>query len=154
MSPNDGPPVNGRLGYRIIDWWLWSWRIAELRLLPRGPARRAAFREAHRELTSMRGGHSWLFILLPLCLLAVFAPNVLCGSRLLSAAVVIVFAASVVFDAPKLRELRTGVRRQLVLAGIPICIHCGYDLRGIEAPACPECGEVRGEADVPAPHAS
>jgi len=42
--------------------------------------------------------------------------------------------------------LRRYLRVQLAAAGIPICIHCGYDLRGSPSGRCPECGELAGAA--------
>jgi hypothetical protein len=32
------------------------------------------------------------------------------------------------------------LRLQLQEMGIPVCLHCGYDLRGQTDPRCPECG--------------
>ncbi len=32
------------------------------------------------------------------------------------------------------------LRQKLVASGIPICLKCGYDLRGQTEPRCPECG--------------
>ncbi len=32
------------------------------------------------------------------------------------------------------------LRHQLVASGIPICLKCGYDLRGQTEARCPECG--------------
>jgi hypothetical protein len=40
------------------------------------------------------------------------------------------------------RRLRTLVRKRLLELGIPICVHCGYDLRGQIEPRCPECGRA------------
>ena len=38
-------------------------------------------------------------------------------------------------------KLRKALRQELTQAHqIPICIDCGYDLRGQTAPKCPECG--------------
>jgi hypothetical protein len=37
-------------------------------------------------------------------------------------------------------RFRKLLRERLVEAGIPICIKCGYDLRGQIEPRCPECG--------------
>ncbi len=37
-------------------------------------------------------------------------------------------------------RLRRFLRLQLVKRGIPICLKCGYDLRGQTEPRCPECG--------------
>jgi len=36
------------------------------------------------------------------------------------------------------RHLRTG----LLAAGVPVCMHCGYDLRGQTEARCPECGRA------------
>jgi len=38
------------------------------------------------------------------------------------------------------RALRRVVRCELQRDGVPICIECGYDLRGLDTPRCPECG--------------
>jgi hypothetical protein len=35
---------------------------------------------------------------------------------------------------------RHRLREVLVALGVPICLHCGYDLRGQTVPRCPECG--------------
>lgn len=36
--------------------------------------------------------------------------------------------------------VRRRLREQLAAKGVPICIECGYDLRGQNVPRCPECG--------------
>ena len=41
-------------------------------------------------------------------------------------------------------KIRKSLRRQLLEAGVPICLKCGYDIRGLSTPRCPECG---GEFD-------
>lgn len=38
------------------------------------------------------------------------------------------------------RRIQRSLREQLVARGVPICIACGYDLRGQTTPRCPECG--------------
>ena len=38
------------------------------------------------------------------------------------------------------RRCRRYLRAQLIERGIPICLKCGYDLRGQVDPRCPECG--------------
>lgn len=40
------------------------------------------------------------------------------------------------------RRMRTSLRRELALYGHPICVRCGYDVRGLTEPRCPECGAV------------
>lgn len=36
--------------------------------------------------------------------------------------------------------MRKSLRRQLAERGVPICVPCGYDLRGLADGRCPECG--------------
>lgn len=38
------------------------------------------------------------------------------------------------------RRCRRYLREQLIARGIPICLKCGYDLRGQVEPKCSECG--------------
>lgn len=87
----------------------------------------------------MRGGLSWVLVLVWFVLLVLFAPGRLISPVVL-AALTGVLVMSVFFDAPKLRELRTNVRGQISAAGLRLCMACGYDLRGVEGDACPECG--------------
>ncbi len=35
---------------------------------------------------------------------------------------------------------RRFLRSELIARGVPICLPCGYDLRGQNDPRCPECG--------------
>jgi hypothetical protein len=37
-------------------------------------------------------------------------------------------------------RVRLDLRERLVALGVPVCLHCGYDLRGQTDPRCPECG--------------
>jgi hypothetical protein len=39
------------------------------------------------------------------------------------------------------REIQRRLRLQLLQEGVPICIDCGYQLRGLTEPRCPECGK-------------
>lgn len=39
------------------------------------------------------------------------------------------------------RKVRSSFRRRLIEVGIPVCIDCGYDLRGQVELRCPECGK-------------
>ncbi len=44
------------------------------------------------------------------------------------------------------RYVQRSLRRQLLERGVPICLRCGYDLRGQTEPRCPECGKPFDEA--------
>jgi hypothetical protein len=60
-------------------------------------------------------------------------------------------AASVFLYQIQMRAIRVDLHRFLKRAfhdgGLPVCLCCGYDLRGIERPTCPECGaSVRWDA--------
>ncbi|MBN1347474.1 MAG: hypothetical protein JXQ73_32590 [Phycisphaerae bacterium] len=37
-------------------------------------------------------------------------------------------------------SIRRSLREQLAKSGVPICVECGYQLRGLTEPRCPECG--------------
>lgn len=51
------------------------------------------------------------------------------------------------------RRIRVSLRNQLNTQGIPVCVHCGYDLRGQKDGRCPECGRPfappRGSPRIP-----
>jgi hypothetical protein len=38
------------------------------------------------------------------------------------------------------RAIQRSLREQLCAVGVPVCMACGYDLRGQVDPRCPECG--------------
>ena len=40
------------------------------------------------------------------------------------------------------RGMRRALRLELLKKGIPICLHCGYNLTGCQSVQCPECGIV------------
>lgn len=74
-------------------------------------------------------------------------PQLGSSSELLAVAITlsILLAASVISfkmrrGSGSLFSIRRSLRYQLVRKGIPICIHCGYDLRGQVQYNCPECG--------------
>lgn len=55
--------------------------------------------------------------------------------------VVMPTAASYFFRRP----YRQFIRQYLQGRGVPICLECGYDLRGQTEPRCSECGEAFDE---------
>ncbi len=50
-------------------------------------------------------------------------------------------------------SMRKYLREQLIARGVPICLHCGYDLRGQTEPRCPECGKAFDGQLLPESHA-
>ena len=56
------------------------------------------------------------------------------------AVVGIAVSGGALFPFTRRRSLRKFLRRRLTERGIPICLKCGYDLRGLTEPRCPECG--------------
>jgi len=40
------------------------------------------------------------------------------------------------------RGIERHLRTRLLAAGVPVCMHCGYDLRGQTQARCPECGRA------------
>lgn len=48
--------------------------------------------------------------------------------------------AGVAFQYLWRKPMQGSIRRQLLDRGIPVCLECGYDLRGRTDPRCPECG--------------
>ena len=47
------------------------------------------------------------------------------------------------------RAIERVLRDLLRKKGIPICLHCGYCLRGSPTPHCPECGRSAASPDLP-----
>ncbi len=43
------------------------------------------------------------------------------------------------------RRIRRSLRQQLIERGVPVCLACGYQLRGQVDPRCPECGAAFDE---------
>lgn len=46
------------------------------------------------------------------------------------------------------RPIQVVLREKLNQLGMPICIGCGYDLRGNTSGACPECGRATQSSDA------
>jgi predicted RNA-binding Zn-ribbon protein involved in translation (DUF1610 family) len=40
------------------------------------------------------------------------------------------------------RHMQRRLREVLCEQGIPVCVRCGYQLDGLSAPRCPECGRA------------
>lgn len=52
------------------------------------------------------------------------------------------------------RRIARSLREQLLDAGVPVCLACGYDLRGQVEPRCPECGRAFDPAILTKPPTS
>ncbi len=44
------------------------------------------------------------------------------------------------------KHLAKHLRLELLECGVPVCLYCGYHLKGAPDPECPECGKPIGEA--------
>jgi len=136
MTTDQDPPLGPK--YRPA-----SRSYPELARFADDERRKVALRRATREV--MRSRRFWLFILGALVVAVAIAVPVgmmvkgspaLCGGfgGLIGGTLV----GSWVFFCRS--NLRASLRRQLVEQGVPICLRCGYDLRGQLEPRCPECG--------------
>ena len=76
------------------------------------------------------GLHAWLSSLLP-----PWARN----------AVVLLLSSALllgIFNRLYRKPFQRFLREQLIAKGVPICLRCGYDLRGQVEARCPECGKA------------
>lgn len=89
------------------------------------------------------------FLVIPLCLRACGLPVAVLSFEWRSVLVALGgcwltdFAVMLVCARLKRRRLNLALRQQLNELGIPVCLHCGYCVRGVASPTCPECGDER-----------
>jgi hypothetical protein len=143
----------------------------EIALFDTNEERRVAMRRtrpANMKLHGPGAGRVWIFflivVLIPLAYLfgvhdQLVAPHPVVGKI----AWLLVFMLALATGMWVLRPLvRRSLREQLVAKGVPICVACGYDLRGQIEPRCPECGSAfdekvsnhsEGESEEPRPRA-
>ena len=124
-------------------------RYPELLLFPDDDARKAASKKAKR--ASMMSRRFWLCAVVITCigvcwyyaLISIQSPAIPRSLRLIVLACVYAcFPVAGVAGRIWLRAVyRRSLRLQLQGMDIPVCIHCGYDLRGQLDPRCPECGQ-------------
>jgi len=124
-------------------------RYPELLLFPDDAARKAASKKANRaSITSRRfwlcaaiitcAGICSYYVLFPIQSSAM--PKYL--RLIVVLCVYAYFPVAGVAGGIWLRAVyRRSLRLQLQETGIPVCLHCGYDLRGQLDPRCPECGQ-------------
>lgn len=116
-------------------------------------------KEARREAEATVDKRTWYFVRLTrITLLIVFflavalcyrwAPQLLPRDLLTTfflrqGVAIAVFCLALLIASLLTRRRRAQELRKLLCEqGIPICIHCGYDLRGQTDPRCPECGRA------------
>jgi hypothetical protein len=134
-----------------LFYWLFSSYFPELQLLDAKESRKKSLLQARPK------SRSWLWVVFGLVFIdtlimltdnfrrlgvaswgARLALAALCGAPLMGAAHLLEIVLEFVFCR---RRIRQRLRVVLVQEGIPICLACGYDLRGPTEPRCPECGQ-------------
>ncbi|MCA9242551.1 MAG: hypothetical protein KDA32_01250 [Phycisphaerales bacterium] len=130
-------------------------RYEELRLFPQSEDADAALQEWHTRLYLMPG--FWLALLAYAATFGAVAYVVLKAIKrslpqidfsdwpyriAISVSFVISFSLAIWYGGFWLwrRRFRRFLRERLTTLGVPVCLGCGYDLRGQEEPRCPECG--------------
>jgi len=140
-------------GLLIPPWWAadtvsLSQRFPELNQLETKEERQAVFKAALKKVSTRP--RYWLPMILVSMTAAAFVPTIsLLIGRIFSV-------------PPRLREsmifglvmgsllagwrlafrgsIQKQIRVEMIARGIPVCMGCGYDLRGQVEPRCPECG--------------
>lgn len=123
----------------------------ELRLFASSDEATAAIHEARMGI--WRSPRVWLRAVAWLCVPVVTAVSVVAIVRLFwqqvprtrSALPVIVSIITALVSSLGLRfafrgPVRRALRVELCKRGVPVCVPCGYDLRGLQTRRCPECG--------------
>jgi hypothetical protein len=121
----------------------WIRRLPECRLFRNEEERNAALILACKRTTGTVAFWLPLAILwtaafiLTRRLLPPFIPNILLGPALS-----LPCGAACLYPTLwlKRRRIKRLLREQLIGLGIPVCLHCGYNVRGQTEPRCPECG--------------
>jgi hypothetical protein len=141
---------------RQVATWPWydysempRWRYPELCLIE-SVAERNNARDIVRAQCRRQGYHMrWRLILIVLVVLFIVAQTGIHFVPLLSRHpqwvivtfdVVILFLSATQYRRYR-RHYRRELRRHLAEDNIRLCRECGYDLRGLIEPRCPECGE-------------
>lgn len=124
---------------------LFSRSFPELRLFTSAADRERAYRYA------AQGCNTWRFViiaigLVPLMIVLIVSVRFLLTGRVPHLVVdwaVPAMSGALVCAAwinSTRRHVQRRLREALCEAGIPVCIRCGYQLAGLSAPRCPECG--------------
>lgn len=143
----------------IPNWWHDLLGVSrELTYLETAADRKAAWKQVHGAIYKSKQRHG----LRLLVLILVIVPVSLFSRRLLEPflmrtgglsktaiefiryALLIIAAIACTFAALWLlrRQYQKRLREYLLNKGIPVCLHCGYNLSGLTEPRCPECGRT------------
>lgn len=127
--------------------------LPELDSFPDEPSRDAAIRRLHADLAGASSGHAiWSFLLMISAMVAIYV-----GFRAEFSRYVPPFYAKLVGWLLSVglimgllwrsyRRSAPGIlRARLLESGVPICVACGYLLRGLSGDRCPECGRAVDE---------
>lgn len=132
--------------------------LPEWELFPDEIARDHAIRDIERRMMprSILGWLQFLVFVIPLSLAPFIALHFLIKwlhpAPFPGKGWVIFIGATLIYTIIIYLLLRGGMprdlRRKLVQAGVPVCLKCGYDLRGLPADRtrCPECGRRFGQS--------
>lgn len=125
----------------LMDRWR-LWLVPELARIDDVQERRRLFRYQPGRSYPPYPKRVWLMIVLlaPLGAVPAWAhqslPSWASAAIILPCALMPALATSLIMRG----YIREVVRGDLAARGIPICVKCGYDLFGLEASQCPECG--------------
>jgi len=133
--------------------WMYG-TFPEMALFETDAERKAALKSVQRHLFG-RNWRFWLYGLAVLIITAAAAPSVVqvvlgYGTRWgvstwITAPLLVLALITVYYWGIGMlweRSVQRFLRDRLRAAGVPVCLGCGYDLRGTEAPRCPECGRT------------
>lgn len=139
--------------YRSRDWFILHFSPPEIRLLENKEERRGAYGSMMRSF--YRDRRNWIsvsmfalgvafisLVCVIACALIFHGPwsNIGIGVALILALMVIPLLAQVFDFYWHRKRLSKYLRKYLNEHGVPICMPCGYDLRGQVDLYCPECG--------------
>lgn len=121
--------------------------LAEVQLFPDEVTRREAFRRMRRDLRSRRSiqfASLVVFVLvMMLCKVLDSAASTLFGASWtaeIALSAIIGLAGGLAMTWLWRRDGALFLRQSLLDCGVPVCVDCGYCLRGLTSDRCPECG--------------
>ncbi len=125
--------------------WLWSRILPELDLFETTKQAEQCRRRAgfwHRFFSAI-----CVCGFMPACLWVCHSFNITMGKWVFCLVLLLVMSLPCTSVWLTRSRVRRNLRKELVKIGVPICIHCAYDLRGQIEPRCPECGRPFDFAD-------